>query len=101
VEDALLEAEVDARVVEPLAVEPVSDADGVHHVDRVLLEQPRADALLDVLAAAGLEHDALDPRLVQEERECQPGRPCPDDAHLGLHPEGDPISCTHAVQAFA
>ena len=59
---ALVEAQVDARVVEALAFEPLADAELVQQVDRVLLEQPGADALLDVLAVADLEHDAVDAR---------------------------------------
>ena len=85
VEDALPEAHVDAGVVKALAREPLSHPDRVQHVDGVLLEQARADALLDVLAAARLEHDALDPRLLQVERQREARGPGADDADLRFH----------------
>ena len=85
VEGALAEAQVHAGVVEALAGEPVADADGVQQVDRVLLEQAGTDAVLDVLAAAVLEHDAVDPRPVEQQREREPRRPGPDDPDLGPH----------------
>ena len=90
VERAVVEAQEDARVVEPLAVEPVGDADLMQDVDGVLLEQPGAHSLLDVRAVADLEHDAVDARLVQQQREREAGRPGADDPDLGIHPAGDP-----------
>jgi hypothetical protein len=101
VEHAVLEAQVDARVVEALAVEAFADADGVQHVDGVLLEQARADPLLDVVAAARLEHDAVDPGLLQDQRQRESGGPRADDRDLGSHRGIHPIRCTYAAQLFA
>ena len=51
-------------------------------LDRSLLQHARADAVLDVVAAAVLEHDRLDPGALEQSRERQPGRPGTDDADL-------------------
>ena len=76
-------------MVEPLAGEPVADAELVQQVDRVLLEQPGADALLDVLAVARLEHDALDARALEQQGERQAGGSGADDADLRCASSGD------------
>ena len=76
------ELEVDAPVDDPLAVEPLADACVAEQVDRALLEHARADAVLDVLAAAVLEHDRLDPRPLQQPPERQSGGAGADDADL-------------------
>ena len=47
-----------------------------------LLEHAGADALLDVLAAAALEHDRLDPFALEQPRERQPRRAGADDPDL-------------------
>ena len=80
-----LELQLDALVDEPLAPQPVADAHLDQQVDRALLEHAGADAALDVLAAARLEHDRLDPAQVQQVREHEPGRPGADDADLRSH----------------
>src|SRR5262249_1829041 len=54
-------------------------------VGRPLLEQPGADAALDVVAAAVLEDHGRDAFEVQEMRQHQPGRPGPDDTDLRAH----------------
>ena len=41
--------------------------------------------MLDVGAAARLEHDELDPLEAEEMREHEPGGPRTDDADLGAH----------------
>ncbi len=52
-------------------------------VDRALLEHAGADALLDVVAAAVLEHDRLDARALRSRRaSVEPGRPRADDPDL-------------------
>ena len=55
-------------------------------VHRALLEHAGAHPLLDVLAAARLEHDGLDPVQVQQVGEQQAGRAGADDADLGVYP---------------
>ena len=42
-----------------------------------LLEHPRSDSLLDVIAAAGFEHDRIDAVQVKQLPEHEPGRPGP------------------------
>ena len=54
----------------------------LQQVDGALLEHAGAHALLDVLAAAVLEHDRLDAAQVQQVREQQPGGAGADDADL-------------------
>src|SRR5262245_39521114 len=53
--------------------------------DGALLEHAGADAVLDVLAAAVLEHDRLDALEVEEVREQQAGRPGSHDSDLCPH----------------
>src|SRR5207253_8669015 len=50
---------------------------------RSLLEHAGADAVLDVLAAAIFEDDALDSRDLEQARQGEPGRPRADDPDLG------------------
>jgi hypothetical protein len=66
-------------------VEPLGDVRLVEEVDRRLLENPRPDPPLDVVAAAQLEDDRLDAGQVQEVREHQPRRAGADDADLRPH----------------
>ena len=80
-----LELQLDAVVDEPLAPQPLADARLDQEVDRALLEHAGADAALDVLAAARLEHDRVDPAQVQKVREHEPGRAGADDADLRPH----------------
>ena len=82
---AAAEAQLDAVVHHPLALEPLAharlDAGSPPSPARV----PGAHALLDVAAAARLEHDRLDPLAGEQEREQEPGGPGADDADLGPH----------------
>jgi hypothetical protein len=72
-------------VDEPLALKPLSDS-GLHErVDTALLEHARTNPVLDVLAAAILEHDRLDSLQVQEVREQEARRTGADDADLRAH----------------
>ena len=77
-----VELQIDAVVDDPLAVQPVVDAGPVEEVDRTLLEHARADACLDVFAAAVLEDHRVDTRAVQELAERQPSRARADDRDL-------------------
>ena len=77
-----VELQVDAVVDDSLAVHALADAGVAQKVDRALLENARADAVLDVFAAAVLEHDALDAVDLEQPREREPGRAGADDADL-------------------
>jgi len=50
-----------------------------------MLDQPGADAVLDVIAAAILNDDGLDAGEMQQPRQHQAGRPCSDNADLRAH----------------
>ena len=80
-----VELEIDPVVDDSLAIHPLSDAGVPEQLDRALLEHACADAVLDVLAAAGLEDDALDAGDLEQPRERQPGRPRADDSDLRPH----------------
>ena len=82
---ATVVSQVDPGVLESLAVETLGDVQVAQDVDRVLLEQPGPHALLDVLARARLEHNALDSLTVEQHREREPSGPGADDANLGVH----------------
>ena len=53
-------------------------------LDGRVLEHAGPHAVLDVVAVALLEHDAVDAARRQEVGQHEPGRPGPDDRHLGL-----------------
>ena len=53
------------------------------------------------LVRVGLEHDALDARLLQQERQRESGRSGADDPDLRSHPVRHPIGCAHRAQRFA
>ena len=61
-----VELEVDAVVDDPLAVHARADAGRLENLDGALLEHAGPDSLLDVAAAAVLEHDRLDPGVVEQ-----------------------------------
>ena len=90
-------AQVDAVVLEALAREPLADAELVHQVDGVLLEQTGADPALDVVAAAVLDDHALDPVAREQQREHQPSGTGADDPDLGSHVRRSPIGRTGSV----
>jgi hypothetical protein len=77
-----VELKLDAVVDDALALEPLSHARLPQQVDRSLLEHAGADAPLDVVAAAALEHDRLDALELEQSREREPGRPRADDRDL-------------------
>src|SRR5207237_8179198 len=85
-----VELQLDAVVDDPLPLHAVADAGLGQQLDRPLLEHAGADAVLDVVAAAVLEHHGLDPLPLEQPRERQACRAGPDDADLranGLHSE--------------
>ena len=77
-----LASQVDAVVPQALAVEPIGDADPVQEVDRVLLQQPRPGAALDVVAVSSFEDHRLDPVALQQQCERQSGRARADNANV-------------------
>ncbi len=50
-----------------------------------MFEDARAYPVLDVLAVAAFEHDAVDALQMQQVGEEQPGRARADDPYLGTH----------------
>ena len=78
-----VEAQLDAVVHEALALEALAHAHLLQQVDGALLEHAGADALLDVLAVARLEHHRVDPGAVEQLAEHEAGGTGPDDADLG------------------
>ena len=67
------------RVDVALGVHPLADAGAAQHLDRAPLEHAGADARQHVLAALAFDDDALDARLVQNQRQQRSGGPRPDD----------------------
>jgi hypothetical protein len=75
--------QLDPVVNESLTLEPFPDPDLVQQVDCPLLQHPRANALLDVLAAPVLEDDGVDPLQMEKVRQHEPGGTGTDDPDLG------------------
>jgi hypothetical protein len=101
-----VELELDSTVDEPFSLQPLAGAGVDEKVGDRLLEHARSDALLDVLAAAVLEHDGLDAFPVQELREGETCRPGADDADLrphqsGFGPSSSRTPCATANAPFA
>ena len=92
-----VELQVDAAVHDPLAPQPLRHTRPLEQVDGSLLEHAGADARLDVLAAAVLEHDRLDPGPVQQRSEDEPGGAGADDRDLGAQPRHDSSSTCCAM----
>ena len=82
---ATLEGQVDAVVHAALAEHPGADAGVAQQIGRALLQDARADRLLDRGAGLHVQHHGRDPAQVQQVREQESGRPRPDDPHLGAH----------------
>ena len=69
--------QVDAAVLQALALQPVADAGVDQRVDGVLLEDAGADARLDVVARPVLQDDGVDALQGEQTREEQTGRDRP------------------------
>ena len=80
-----VEAEIVPVVEHGLARHPLADPGLGEHVARPLLDQAGADALLDIVAAAVLDDDRVDPLQMQEMRQHQPGWARTDDSDLCPH----------------
>jgi hypothetical protein len=70
---------------EAFALQALADAGLDEQLDRPVLEHAGADALLDVLAAAILEHHRLDSLEMEQVPEQQAGRARADNSHLRAH----------------
>ena len=77
-----VELELDPVMDDPLALHPPAHAGLRQQVGGPLLEHARANARLDVVSAAVLDHDRIDPLAVEQVGERQPGRPRADDPDL-------------------
>ncbi len=77
------ELELEAVMGETLLVQAGGHAQFVQQLDGPVLEDARAHPALDVLPAAGLEHDRVDPLQVEEVREHESRRAGADDCNLG------------------
>ena len=71
-------------IAAPFALKPLPHPDLDQQVDCALLEHPRANALLDVLAAPVLEDDGVDSLQMEEVRQHEPGGTGTDDPDLGV-----------------
>ncbi len=76
------ELELDPVVDEPLALQSLARARLHEEVDDRLLDDPCADARLDVLAAPVFEDHRVDALELEEVAEREPGWTGADDAHL-------------------
>jgi hypothetical protein len=77
--------QLDAVMDESLSPHPLADARFVQDVYSALLQNARPDAALDVLAAAGFDHDGLDALQPQQTAEQQSRRACSDYSDLCSH----------------
>src|SRR5208282_3449518 len=76
------EAQLDPVMDQPQTLHPLADAGFIEQVDGALLEQAGANSLLDIFAAASLEHDGLYAGKVQQVRQHQARRARSDNADL-------------------
>ena len=65
-----------------LGVHPRAEPVGAQQLDRAPLEHAGADPRQHVLAALTLDHDAVDPGVVEHDRQQRTGRTGSDDRHL-------------------
>ena len=79
------EPQLDAVMDQALAQQPLPRTRADQRVHGALLEHAGPHPVLDVLAAAGLEHDGLDAAQPQQVGEQEPGRPGADDCDLSTH----------------
>ncbi len=77
-----VELQLDAAMDDSLPLQACADARVDEQVCASLLEDAGADAVLDVVAAAILEHHGLDSLQLQQPRKGESGRAGADDADL-------------------
>ena len=80
---AAFKAQLDSVVNQAFAFQAFPEAHRGEQVDRPLFEDAGPDPFLNVLSAAILDHDRLDPFEIQEVRQHKTGRSRTNDAHLG------------------
>ena len=86
---APIETQFDPVVHQSLAAQPLAHPRVAEQVDRALLENSRADALLHVSAALRLDHDRFDALPVEQVGEQQARGSRPHDAHLRANGRGE------------
>ena len=69
-------------MLEPFPLQALADAGVAQQPHGGMLQDAGPDAVLDVVAAAGLEDDGVDAAPVEQMVQRQPGRPGTDDGHL-------------------
>src|SRR5262249_25081764 len=79
------ELQVDAAVLEPLAIEPVGESGLAEQPHAPVLDPPGPLPRRAVGTAADLDHDGIDSAERKQMRQQQPGRACPDNAYLRAH----------------
>jgi hypothetical protein len=80
-----VETEMNAIVREPLALHALAHTGVDQEIARPLLDQPGADAALDIVAAAILNDDGVDALEMQKMREHEAGGPGTDNSDLCTH----------------
>ena len=83
--DIAIDVDVDAPVMDSLALHARAGAHIDQKIGGPVLDQAGTQSVLDVLAAAVLDDDGVDPLHVQEPRQHQPSGPRTDDADLSTH----------------
>ncbi len=76
-------ADLDPVMDQALAPQPFAEAGLDQEIDAALLQHAGTDAALDMLAAALLEDDGVDPLALQQVAQQQAGRPGAEYADLG------------------
>jgi len=79
------ETEFDAVVHQAFALQASAGAGLDQQVDRSLLQNAGANALLDVFARVGFEHDGIDALQIKKMGKRESGGACSDNSNLGSH----------------
>jgi len=86
-----VEADVDAFMAKPAALQPLIDTHSAEQIHGALFEHAGADAVNHVLSAAVFDDDGIDAHEMQDMPEQQPGWTGADDAYLS--------AAMHAIEA--
>src|SRR5262249_9199788 len=86
------EVEKDAAMEHGLAPHALADAELDQEIGHPLLQEPRPDPMLDVVAAAVLDDDRIDSGAAQHQRQPEPGRTGARGPDLGAHVVSSPDS---------
>ena len=79
------EAQFDAVVTQPFTLQTLAQSRGDEKIHAPLLENARADAMLDVLTRARFQHDRFDAFEAQQMRQQESRRTRSDDSCLRTH----------------